>query len=98
MITISSDNFSAENRPCQFNGDGNFMGNADADGQPSGFVRIINHGGHMYEGNYKNGHPNGFGRYISRLGITQIGWWKDGLLQGNCYALDSDGLANVEEF
>ena len=64
---------------------------------PCGFVRQISGiGNSISEGMYKSKNRNGWGRFINHSGQCWIGWWKDGVLCGNCKEYKVNGQLKQE--
>ena len=62
------------------------------DGAPHGFGRFIRkYNGDIYEGSFQNGTLDGWARFIACSGASQIGWFKESKLVGNCMEYYSSG-------
>ena len=61
---------------------GLYMGQMDQNQVPNGLGREIQHGGSIYEGQFKDGIPNGWGREFYPGGRYYVGCWKAGDYHG----------------
>lgn len=90
--TISAPFKVSEQRPCRHHG---AFANPYYSGEPHGEAEVLFADGGLYKGSMWNGCIHGFGKYQSALGEVYLGWFEDGVLDGEkCYLKNHGG----EEF